>query len=172
MFFAKIILLIALSVGFSACASKAEMKYMVVKNTQQTQYDAKYKSAIDVTIVRGGEETNPFLISKIDNDEFKKALIASLMHTDLYKKGGEYSLKAEILDVEILPLFSMDKTVKMSVRYTLFDTKNRKRVFKKTITEQHTATMSDAFGPMTKIKIANEGAAKENIAALLKELEQ
>ena len=44
-------------------------------------------------------------------------------------------------------------------------------VFQKTIKSPYTATIGDAFVGMTRLTLANEGSAKENIYKLLKEFE-
>lgn len=164
----KILLIVGLSVGFSGCAQKSKMENMTVKNLENTQYNSKFKSSIDILTVDGGEETNPAWTSEINNEEFKKALIASLTNAGLYSKDGKYRLTAEIIYLA-QPSFGFDMTVTMSVKYTLLDFSKNRIIFTRTINKPYTATVSDAFSGVERLRLANEGSAKKNIHYLLKE---
>ena len=63
-------------------------------------------------------------------------------------------------------------TVTMSVRYTLIESTTNKMIFSKLITSPYTATFSDAAMGVERLKIANEGSARENITTLVGELYQ
>jgi hypothetical protein len=64
--------------------------------------------------------------------------------------------------------FSM--TVKMEVSYTLVDTTSGKAVWSKNIASEHTAKASEAFAGVTRLRLANEGAARDNIEQALTEM--
>lgn len=166
--FLKIIFIIGLVLSFSGCAQKALMQNMTVKNIDNQELDLRYQDAVSIQSASGGKETNPALL--IDNNEFKKAVIASLINVGLYSKDGKYKLKIEIIDID-QPSFGFDMTVTMSVKYTLLDYEDKSIVFQKTITSPYTATVSDAFVGVERLKLANEGSAKENIFKLLKEFQ-
>ena len=70
------------------------------------------------------------MASQIDNDEFKKAVVASLINAGLYSKDGKYKLKIEILEID-QPSFGFDMTVTMTVKYTLLNYEDKSIVFKK-----------------------------------------
>ncbi len=163
----KILLVIGLFVSFSGCAQKASMENMSVKNQKQLQYDSKYKNALNVLSVDGGKETNPAWTSQIDSLEFKKALIESLKNAGLYSENSHYTLRVEIIDLE-QPMFGIDMTVTMSVKYILED-KEKNIIFTKLIKEPYTATMGDAFSGVKRLRLANEGSARKNIKVLLNE---
>jgi len=61
-------------------------------------------------------------------------------------------------------------TVKMEVSYTLTDTKSGKTVWSKNVASEHTAKMGDAFAGVTRLRLANEGAAKANIQEAITEI--
>ena len=168
-FHIKSILLIVTVLAFTGCAQKAQMKNMTVKHLDETIYDAKYESNIAIKTITGGTETNPAMASEINDEEFKKAVIASLINAHLYSKDGDYKLKIEILEVD-QPSFGFDMTVTLTVKYTLINDKEKTMVFQKTIKKPYTATTGDAFSGVKRLQMAKEGSAKENIYALLKEL--
>ena len=165
----KIILLITLAITFSGCAQKAQMKNMTVKHLKTTTYNDKYANNIDVISVSGGQKTNPAWSSQIASDDFKKAIVASLMNAGLYEKNAQYRLKAELLKIE-QPSMGFDMTVTMTVRYTLLNYKDKSIIFQKVITKPYTATVGDAFAGVKRLQMANEGSARENIYLLLKKL--
>lgn len=126
----KIIFVIGLLLGFSGCAQKALMQNMTVKHLDKQTLDSNYQNAISIQSTSGGTETNPMMASQIDNDEFKKAVVASLINAGLYSKDGKYKLKIEILEID-QPSFGFDMTVTMTVKYTLLNYEDKSIVFKK-----------------------------------------
>ncbi len=166
----KIIFVIGLLLGFSGCAQKALMQNMTVKHLDKQTLDSNYQNAISIQSTSGGTETNPMMASQIDNDEFKKAVVASLINAGLYSKDGKYKLKIEILEID-QPSFGFDMTVTMTVKYTLLNYEDKSIVFQKTIKSPYTATVGDAFVGIKRLQLANEGSAKENIYKLLKEFQ-
>ena len=155
----KILFIVGLLFGFSGCAQKALMSNMTVKHLDKQSYDSSYRKAISIQSLVG---------SKINNDEFKKAVITSLINAGLYSKNGKYKLKIEIIDIA-QPSIGFDMTVTMTVKYTLLNYEDKSIVFQKIIKSPYTATVSDAFVGMTRLILAKEGSAKENIYKLLKE---
>lgn len=166
----KIIFIVGLLLGFSGCAQKALMQNMTVKHIDKQTLDLNYQDAISIQSTNGGTETSSMGASQISNEEFKKAVIASLINAGLYSKDGKYKLKIEIIDVD-QPSFGFDMTVTMTVKYTLLNYEDKSIVFQKIIKSPYTATVSDAFVGVTRLMLANEGSAKENIYKLLKEFQ-
>ena len=166
----KILFIIGFLLGFSGCAQKALMQNMTVQHLDVNTYDTSFQESISIQSTSGGRETNPALSSQIDNEEFKKAVIASLINAGLYSKDGKYKLKIEIVDID-QPSFGFDMTVTMTVKYTLLNYEEKSIIFQKTIKSPYTATASDAFVGATRLTLANEGSAKENIYKLLKEFQ-
>ena len=111
--------------------------------------------------------------SQISDDAFAKALRDSISKSGLFKAvadtGGRYKLSAFIGKVD-QPMMGFSMTVKMEVSYTLVDTASGKTVWAKNIASEHTAKPSEAFAGVTRLRLANEGAAKDNIKQALTEL--
>jgi hypothetical protein len=62
-------------------------------------------------------------------------------------------------------------TVTSTVRYSLVDAKSLKEVYGRTTQISFTAKFSDSLLGAERLRIANEGAVKENIKLLLADLE-
>ena len=62
-------------------------------------------------------------------------------------------------------------TVSSKVHYTLVDTRDNKTVYEKTIDTPYTAAFTDALMGVTRLRLANEGAIRKNIEALIRDLQ-
>lgn len=127
--------------------------------------------AISVAGVQGGHTINPLLASEISNENFKAALTKSLQHAQLYQKlaPGKYSLKATILRFE-RPIIGLNFKSNLTVNYKLYKANEEKPVFDKNISSSYVAKVSDSLIGITRLKMANEGAARENIKQLIRDL--
>jgi len=83
--------------------------------------------------------------------------------------GGRFQLSAYISRIT-QPLMGFSMTVTLEVSYSLLDTKTHLTIWQKAITSQHTSTPGDAFAAVTRLRLATEGAAAENIEHLLREI--
>ena len=121
----------------------------------------------DVSVsVSGGSATSSMGASQISDDAFAQALRDSIEKSALFAKvspsGARYRLTAFIGKVD-QPLIGLSLTVKMEVSYSLADTQSNKTVWTKDIKSEYTAKTSDAFAAVKRLRLANEGAARENI---------
>jgi len=108
--------------------------------------------------------------SNVGNPEFQSALQNSLGAAGmLASSSGRYRLDAILNELD-QPLFGLDMSVSSTVHYTLTDTTNSKQAFDQSITASYTATMSDAFVGVERLRLANEGSIKKNIASFLDQL--
>lgn len=157
------------------CATPARVDQMVVTDadvvTSKPVPDA-LQTSIVVSSVSGGEDTNPLWVSEIGNTEFKQALEKSLERYGLLsalRSAGKYELMVILKEVK-QPLFGLDLTVTTVVNYRLLDKASRKEIFYQDITAAHTATFSDSAMAFHRLKLANEGSAKKNIAEFIENL--
>jgi hypothetical protein len=128
----------------------------------------------DVSIaVSGGKETSKMGASQISNDAFAQALRESIEKAGLFSSvaadGARYRLTGFIGKVD-QPMFGFSFTVKMEVSYALKDTKSGSTVWTKDINSEYTATPGQAFAGVERLRLANEGAARENIRQALTEM--
>jgi hypothetical protein len=154
--------MIAVASLLTGCATAAKSDAMVAEPVA-----IAHKSSGDVSIaVSGGKATTTMGASQVSDDAFAQALRDSITSSGLFKavaaSGGRYRLTAFIGKVD-QPMMGISMTVKMEVSYTLVDTKSGKTVWSKNVASEHTAKMGDAFAGVTRLRLANEGAAKANI---------
>lgn len=166
---------LALLVFAVGCASPADMNSMVVSKSpgERINLPPEVKGAFIVERVGGGEETNPLWTSEVDNTSFRGALERSLEGSGLL--GGtntaEHSIEADLLNLE-QPLIGLDLTVTSTVNYVVRNQKTGEVWFDENITKSFTATFSDAFVAITRLKLANEGSIRENISTFIDEISQ
>jgi hypothetical protein len=151
------------------CASGSKPDAMVAQVVAPV-----HKNDGDVSIaVSGGKETSKMGASQISNDAFAQALRESIERAALFSKvatdGARYRLTSFIGKVD-QPMFGFSFTVKMEVSYALKDTKSGSTVWTKDVHSEYTATTGQAFAAVERLRLANEGAARENIRQALTEM--
>ncbi len=163
---------LALFLAWSAagCASRAKPDAMTVLTTPLTQ-----RSSSDITVtVIGGKETASSGTPQISDADFAQALSDSFSKTGLFAKVSQsgpakYALEAFLVRLE-QPLFGFSFTVTLEVSYALSRSEPKEVLWKKSITTTHTATTGDAFIAVTRLRLATEGAAKNNIEQAIREI--
>jgi hypothetical protein len=146
----------------SGCATASKPDAMVVQIMAPV-----HRSDGDVSVsVSGGRETSKTGASQISDDAFAQALRDSIDKAGLFNKvssdAARYRLTGFIGKVD-QPMFGFSFTVKMEVSYTLKDTQSGSTVWTKDVNSEYTAKASDAFAGVERLRLANEGAARENI---------
>ncbi|MFW5427523.1 MAG: hypothetical protein ACKE8G_03180 [Methylophagaceae bacterium] len=166
--FIKLILLLAASAYLSGCASGAKMENMLYQGEQKS-YSNELQNNLEVSTISGGQKTNPAWTSEISNEAFSGAVKESLLTQGLLSDDGKYKMEIKMLKVE-QPIFGLDLKVTTYVQYILTDSTDDSIVFDETIIAPHTATFSDAFVAVQRLRLANEGSGKKNIEGLLEKL--
>lgn len=170
----KMSISLAAVVYLSGCASPAEYKNMVYIAPQCSKAlpASKLHNAISLRPGQGGQDTNPLWMSQVSAENFQKALEISLQEAGyLSKNTSAYSLTANLKDLK-QPFFGIDMTVTSSVNYNLEDLQKNKPVLNEDLEAEFTATVSDAFPGVERLRLANEGSIKENIKQLIDKLSQ
>ncbi len=156
----------------SACAQGATAKGMTVNPADVASKPGPgLAGAVAVADVAGGRETDPAMASDIDDASFREALVESLRAVGLLaeKEGAPLALEARIRKLD-RPTFGFNMTVTSVVHYTVKDARSGTKIIDEDITAEHTATVGDAFAGVTRLRLANEGSARKNIAALIERL--
>ena len=122
--------------------------------------------SVSVT-VSGGMDTSATLPSQISNEAFAQALRDSIQRSGLFAAIGSepaprYALSAFIGKLD-QPLLGGAMTVTMEVSYSLTDTLSGKAVWTGSIESTYTAPFGEAIVGATRLRLANEGAARKNI---------
>lgn len=155
----------------AGCASPARIDQMTASRTTfgTASIDPKLKSEISVREVTGGRETSPMWTSQVGSAEFRRALENSLQAHGLLGVSGRYQLTADLVRLD-QPIMGFDMSVTATVRYFLVDRVNRQELFSKTLPTTFTASVSDAFVGTERLRMANEGAVRKNIEALINDI--
>jgi hypothetical protein len=157
------------SVGLAAsllggCASAARPE--AISTTLMTP---AHKSTDDVSVaVSGGNAAD------ISNDAFAQALRDSIERSGIFAKvgpsgGARYQLQAVIARIDH-PSPGVSFILKVDVSYTLIDTQTIKTLWSRTISGEHAAHFSDAAIASTRLRRAEEGAAKDNVEQALTQI--
>lgn len=154
----------------AGCATAATGAGMTVAPHEITKASGETASAVEVSEVSGGQETNPAWTSQVEDAQFKEALVESLRRAGLLAEANpKYGLTARLMKL-VQPLAGFDMTVTATVRYELKDLQSGEVLWSDTVTTPHTATLGDAFVGIRRLRLANEGAVRKNIATLLERL--
>lgn len=163
-----IALLCALSLAACASASKPGAMVAPIEEATLIAENSPLRNAIKVSDVAGGKETNPLWTSKVSNEDFAEALRQTLAaHAMLASESNRYVLKAELLALK-QPIAGFNMSVTSKVRYVL--TESDAAVFDETVEHKHTAKANEAFLGVERLRLANEGSIKGNIAEFMRRL--
>ncbi|MDJ0388061.1 hypothetical protein QMO56_08035 [Roseomonas sp. E05] len=162
-------LILVVLLPLAACASPADPGAMTAAVSEATLLPAGsgLQQAVQVGQVAGGRETHPLWKSDVSSTDFAEALRRSLRaHAMLASEAGSYRLDAELLRIN-QPFAGFDMEVSAEVRYRLVRLRDNATVFDQTITRPYVANWSSAFVGVERLKLANEGAIRENIGAFI-----
>jgi len=161
--------LIAATALLGGCATGSKPEAMIA-----TPVTAVHKSSSGVAVaVSGGKETSKAGASQISNDAFAQALRDSITKSGLFNDASgansRYKLSAFIGKVS-QPMMGFSMKVSMEVSYTLTDTQTNKVVWTQNVESTHTAGAGEAFAGTTRLRLANEGAARDNISKAIEKI--
>ncbi len=154
--------LLSLCAALAGCVSGADPTAMVPESVRLAR-----KSSRSVSVaVTGGQKTNPLWTSQVSNEDFATALQTSIEKYGLFSSvirggGGHYLLDVRLVRLQ-QPMLGFNMTVQAEVEWRLKDGSGRV-VWTETTNRPYTATVGDAFVGATRLKLANEGAIRENI---------
>lgn len=157
----------------TGCAGPARSDQMAVAATpQQRMVLTPLRGNVVVLDVSGGQASNRLWASKVGNREFADALAMSLGDANLLARNPDtarYALSARMERLE-QPMTGMNLTVTATVSYSLVERASGNELLRRTHTVPYTASFGDTFGSLDRMRLANEGAVKVNIAAAVEDL--
>jgi hypothetical protein len=125
----------------------------------------QHPHAVSVTVT-GGSETGAMDSSSIASADLKTAIEQAITQSKLFTAvapgGTPYALSVSVAQIR-KPMFGGSFTVELELGWSLVRTADRQVVLRKLITSSGTATMGDAFVGMTRLRIAVERSAQDNI---------
>jgi hypothetical protein len=150
--------LLLLAPVLAACATPAAM---TVAPAAIGNVNPKYRNAVVVRSVSGGQAMNVMTVPGVPNEPFKAALESSLDGAGYLAKGGgaRYQIDAEIKNLD-QPLIGLEFEVVANVTYKV---SGGGTVSQYPIVAKGKATFSDSPIGADRIRIANERAMQENI---------
>jgi len=166
-------LLLILAVLESGCAQGPEGPAMV-PDINAASFVSSPKT-IAISRALGGEETNFFLTSEIDNEGFRKALKIALEKSGLLRivfidLNGDYVLYPKIVFQDMFPGLSMRSVFK--VDYRIVDGWSEKELWQRRVISTYDAPLAEALYGVSRVRKAHEGSVRENIQSLLTQLSE
>jgi hypothetical protein len=134
--------------------------------------DSVHASSASLSLtVTGGKETSAAGASQISNADFSAALRHAIEQSKLFARSaeagaGDYHLEVLLARLQ-QPMFGFSMTVTLEASWTLTRRSDQTIVWQKSIESTYTASTGDAFAGVKRLRLATEGAAKENIAQAL-----
>ncbi len=154
----------------TACSSPANREGM----TPQALAVSKHFSYNLSVQTSGGNETGALDSTNISDADLKAAIEKAVVQSRLFKgivqgNAGDYELSVRVASLT-KPVFGLTFTVEMETGWSLIKRSDRSVVMRKSITSSGTATTSDAFAAVTRLRLAVEAAARDNISQGLKSI--
>jgi hypothetical protein len=171
---AHLVLIIGMLGTLSACATPARPGHMVPESALFPSYnpDSALRNAIAISKAGGGEKTNPLLVSKVGDKELHETLRLSLKQCGFLSTSDVAApFRLEVFLIELKqPHGGLTIIVTSVIRYKLTRSCDNQVVYDDIITAPYQATVGDAFYGPHRLKLANEGSIRANIATFLENL--
>jgi hypothetical protein len=168
------LVLMLAALTLSACASPAVMQNMVVtpQDIENIAPSPDFKNGITVSQVNSDEIINSLLALKVDKVAFLRALSTSLKQNGLLadqKSLSKFVLFASIASLK-QPLLEMDFKVSSNVNYRVVERETKVTWYEELVSASYTAAYSKTGFPVGGLRLANEGAIRENIKEFITKL--
>lgn len=160
----------AVLLGLGGCATPVTHEALVPVSMQVAKHHDK---SVAVT-ASGGSETSAAGKSQVSDAELQQAVATAIGQTKTFSKvvdgkNGDYILTVSIFNIT-QPSFGFSFTVTAEIGWTLTRADTGAKVWQESIKSEHTATTADAFAGVTRLKMATEGAIRNNVQQGLSKL--
>jgi hypothetical protein len=168
----SLLLVCACVAALGGCATGASDQAMVPMTTTVAK---KHPQSVSVEVT-GGQETDAMSKPQVSNAAFAQALEQAITQSQAFSRvvkgsGQDYRLSVVIASLD-QPSFGFSFTVKMEAGWTLKRVDTGATVWQEAIRSEHTASTSDAFAAVVRLRLATEGAARNNISQGLSRISQ
>jgi Flp pilus assembly protein CpaB len=165
----SVVALCAAAAVIAGCATASKPEAMVPTTAIAGIQHAKTTSVV----VAGGSETSALGKSQISNEAFQQAIAQSIEKNKTFSSvvkgaGGDYQLAVTVVNMD-QPSFGFSFTVKMEAAWSLKKADGTV-VMQEIIKSEGTAGATEAFAGTERLRLANEYAARNNIAAGLEKI--
>lgn len=159
--FATLVILGAVLAGCAAPVARQDMVPADIVVARQHPYSVLVRTS-------GGSETGAMDSSNISDADLKAAIEDSIGKSRVFKavvqgSDGDYELNVRIVMLS-KPLFGTTFTVELETAWSLVRVADRSVVMRKSFLTKGVATMDEAFAGVTRLRLAVEKAARENVA--------
>ena len=157
----------------AGCATPASKEAMVPPTVTVAK---KHPQSVSVEVT-GGQQTDAMGKSQISNEDFAQALEQAITQSQTFASvmkgagGQNYRLSVVIVSLD-QPSFGLTFNVKMEAGWTLKRADTGATVWQESIRSESTAGPSDAFAAVARLRMATEGAARNNISQGLSKISQ
>lgn len=119
-------------------------------------------------IASGGSETSATGKPQVSDSELQMAVSEAIKQTQTFSrvvdgKNGDYILTVTVFNVT-QPSFGLSFTVNVEMGWTLARADNGAKVWQESIKSAHTVSATEAFVGATRLKLATEGAIRNNVS--------
>lgn len=118
-------------------------------------------------VATGGTETSSAGKPQVSNKELQQAVATAITQSKTFSrvvdgKNGDYVLTVTVFNVT-QPSFGFSFTVGVEMGWTLTRADNGAKVWQESIKSEHTTGAGEAFAGVTRLKLATEGAIRDNV---------
>lgn len=154
----------AASLALGGCASPANREAMVPTSIDGAARTHPYSVRVQTG---GGAETGALDSSNIADADLKAAIEEAIARNKVFRsvvqgKDGDYELSVRVSSLS-KPLIGFSFTVEMEAAWTLVKLSDRTVVLRKAVRSSGTASAGEAFAGVTRLRLAVEAAARDNI---------
>lgn len=153
-----------LLLSLTGCSSPATREAMTPTGMTVSQH---FPHSLSVR-TGGGAETGTMDSSNIADADLKAAIEDAVRQSRLFTtvvqgSDGDYELSVRVTNLT-KPVFGTTFTVQLETAWSLTKVADRSVVLRKAVQSSGTATMGDAFAAVTRLRLAVEAAARNNIS--------
>lgn len=147
----------------SGCATPVSHEALVPVSMEV----AKHHAQSVAVVASGGTETSAAGKPQVSDTELQQAVAAAITQTKTFSKvvdgkNGDYVLTVSMFNLT-QPSFGFSFTVTAEMGWTLTRADTGAKVWQESIKSEHTASATDAFSGATRLKMATEGAIRNNV---------
>jgi hypothetical protein len=158
----------SLSFALIGCSTPATRGAMTPQGIVVSKHNP-YSVHVQTT---GGAETSAISGSNISDADLKAAVEDAVVQSKVFKSivqgaGGDYELSVTVVSLS-KPFFGGTFTVEMETAWSLTKQANHTVLMRQSVKSSGTATMSDSLVGVSRLRMAVESAARENISQGLK----
>jgi len=147
----------------SGCATPVTHEALVPVSLEVTKHHPQSVAVV----ASGGTETSAIGKPQVSDVELQQAVTAAINQTKTFSrvvdgKNGDYILTVNVFSIS-QPSFGFSFTVGVEMGWTLTRADNSTKIWQEAIKSEHTVGATEAFVGATRLKLATEGAIRNNV---------